>query len=350
MTKKYGNYTGTSSEPSVSSAPGGWQSPSEVNRQVLLVKWPRYSPGSTFTAGDYVYATSSGVVLAAVASDDFLVPSGQNVSRTTYANLFSVLGTTFGAGDGLTTFGLPKLNYNHETLLKFTTSSGLSNTVPLGSGVLPSGHTHNVSASSSTSSSNDIGGEVDSPYQDTTGTGFTSMDGAQCGNSPRRVYFTPLLATRACGGPVGSVFHILVPSTTDAFNFIPGNAAIASGQTFSRTGSASLFNKLGTLYGSGDGSTTFAVPDLRGVFIAHPYNNIVLPSGATGSASGFYPDVFAQHRHYFSFTAGFNGIQVNAITTEFGNPVIAPATTASSAVGVESRPQNVTALLCLVTA
>lgn len=349
MTKKYGNYTGTSSEPSVSSAPGGWQSPSELNRQILLGKWPRYSPGSTFTAGDYVYATSSGVVLAAVASNDFLVPSGQNVSRTTYADLFSVLGTTFGAGDGFSTFGLPKLNYNHETLLKFTTSSGLSNTVPLGSGVLPSGHTHNVSASSSAGGNgNDQG--VFQPYQDTTGDGFTSMDGAQCGNSPRRLYFTPLLATRACGGPIGSVFHILVPSTSDAYTLIPGNAAIASGQTFSRTGSASLFDKLGTLYGSGDGSTTFAVPDLRGVFIAHPYNNIVLPSGATGSASGFYPDVFAQHRHYFSFTAPYNGINTFGSITEYGNPVIAPATTASSAVGVESRPQNVTALLCLVTA
>ena len=32
---------------------------------------------------------------------------GQNVSRTTYALLFAVIGTTYGAGDGLTTFGLP---------------------------------------------------------------------------------------------------------------------------------------------------------------------------------------------------------------------------------------------------
>lgn len=32
---------------------------------------------------------------------------GQNVSRTTYALLFAIIGTTYGAGDGLTTFGLP---------------------------------------------------------------------------------------------------------------------------------------------------------------------------------------------------------------------------------------------------
>lgn len=34
---------------------------------------------------------------------------GQNVSRTTYAALFAILGTTYGAGNGSTTFGLPDL-------------------------------------------------------------------------------------------------------------------------------------------------------------------------------------------------------------------------------------------------
>jgi len=37
----------------------------------------------------------------------YLLLDGSNVSRTTYADLFAVWGTTFGAGDGSTTFGLP---------------------------------------------------------------------------------------------------------------------------------------------------------------------------------------------------------------------------------------------------
>lgn len=37
----------------------------------------------------------------------WLLCAGQNVSRTTYARLFSVIGTTSGAGDGSTTFGIP---------------------------------------------------------------------------------------------------------------------------------------------------------------------------------------------------------------------------------------------------
>jgi len=37
----------------------------------------------------------------------FLLCDGSNVSRTTYANLFSVINITYGPGDGSTTFTLP---------------------------------------------------------------------------------------------------------------------------------------------------------------------------------------------------------------------------------------------------
>jgi microcystin-dependent protein len=39
----------------------------------------------------------------------FLRCDGSAVSRTTYADLFSVIGVTYGAGDGSTTFNLPNL-------------------------------------------------------------------------------------------------------------------------------------------------------------------------------------------------------------------------------------------------
>ena len=43
------------------------------------------------------------------APSGYLVCNGSIVSRTTYANLFAAIGTTFGAGNGSTTFGLPNL-------------------------------------------------------------------------------------------------------------------------------------------------------------------------------------------------------------------------------------------------
>lgn len=40
----------------------------------------------------------------------FLVCNGQLISRTVYSNLFAAIGTTWGAGDGTTTFAVPNLN------------------------------------------------------------------------------------------------------------------------------------------------------------------------------------------------------------------------------------------------
>ena len=45
----------------------------------------------------------------AAAPDGWLLCQGQAVSRTTYAQLFSVIGTTYGSGDGSTTFNLPDM-------------------------------------------------------------------------------------------------------------------------------------------------------------------------------------------------------------------------------------------------
>lgn len=43
------------------------------------------------------------------APDGWLICDGSQVSRITYSDLFSVIGTTFGSGDGSTTFTLPDL-------------------------------------------------------------------------------------------------------------------------------------------------------------------------------------------------------------------------------------------------
>jgi microcystin-dependent protein len=43
------------------------------------------------------------------APDGWLLCDGSPVSRTTYADLFAAIGTTWGAGDGSTTFNVPDL-------------------------------------------------------------------------------------------------------------------------------------------------------------------------------------------------------------------------------------------------
>jgi microcystin-dependent protein len=56
--------------------------------------------------------TPAGTVIyyaASTAPTGYLKANGATVSRTTYADLFAAIGTTFGAGDGSTTFKLPDL-------------------------------------------------------------------------------------------------------------------------------------------------------------------------------------------------------------------------------------------------
>jgi microcystin-dependent protein len=48
-------------------------------------------------------------ILPSPPSAQFAVPNGQAISRTTYATLFSLIGTTFGPGDGSTTFNIINL-------------------------------------------------------------------------------------------------------------------------------------------------------------------------------------------------------------------------------------------------
>lgn len=60
---------------------------------------------------DYVDARMpTGTILnygGSTAPSGFLICDGGTISRTTYASLFAVIGTTYGAGDGSTTFNLP---------------------------------------------------------------------------------------------------------------------------------------------------------------------------------------------------------------------------------------------------
>ena len=65
---------------------------------------------TAFAMGAAALVMPSGAMLqwpTATAPTGFLLCTGAAVSRTIYSALFAVIGTTFGAGDGSTTFNLP---------------------------------------------------------------------------------------------------------------------------------------------------------------------------------------------------------------------------------------------------
>jgi microcystin-dependent protein len=66
----------------------------------------------------------------------FALPFGQAISRTTYATLFSLISTTFGVGDGSTTFNLPDLRGRAIFGLDNMGGSAASRVTNSGSGIV----------------------------------------------------------------------------------------------------------------------------------------------------------------------------------------------------------------------
>ena len=82
-----------------------------------------------------IEGTATGTILPWSASSlptGFLECAGAAVSRSTYSALFAIVSTTYGAGDGSTTFNLPNLQDNiavGKSGTKALASTGGANTV-----------------------------------------------------------------------------------------------------------------------------------------------------------------------------------------------------------------------------
>ena len=99
--------------------------------------------------------------------------------------------------------------------------------------------------------------------------------------------------TAATGGAASSV----PPGAVSYFAMStpPGGWLTADGSAVSRTSYGNLFAAIGTVFGSGDGSTTFNLPDLRGQFIrGWTDGGTVDPGRAFGSVQA---SSFAAHSH-----------------------------------------------------
>lgn len=143
------------------------------------------------------------------------------------------------------------------------------------------------------------------------------------------------------GVPVGTILPF-------AGGTLPNGYLFCDGGLLSRVSYAGLFGAIGTIYGAGNGSTTFARPDLRGEFLRGADSGRGVDSArALGSAQG---DLFRTHSHgvqgahggWYGLTnrrGGFAGCQraenFYSHTSARGRPFI------ESQGGTETRPRNV---------
>jgi len=161
------------------------------------------------------------------------------------------------------------------------------------------------------------------------------------------------------GVPAGTIITVAMPTA-------PSGYLKANGAAVSRTTYASLFAAIGIVFGAGDGSTTFNLPDLRGRFIRNwaDDNGTYDPGRTFGSGQ---TDAFQNFTGDASFVSGGSGTTLiagtsGAITTS-GSVGFAPTGSAGFAgartltvnpsiqagvrTSTETRPTNVALLACI---
>lgn len=117
----------------------------------------------------------------------WLACDGAAVSRTTYAALFAKISTTFGVGNGTTTFNMPNLIGKFPIGAETTTDhdlgeSGGAATVTLTEAQLPA-HSHSLNGSDAFDDQTSLAGNFFTAYDGTTGTPLSNTTNGVAANA-----------------------------------------------------------------------------------------------------------------------------------------------------------------------
>lgn len=187
----------------------------------------------------------------------------------------------------------------------------------------------------------------------------------------------------------GNVIGVTYYSTTGQFQLVTNNIAIstppgqiatyamgscpagwlaADGSPISRSTYAVLFSNIGTAWGNGDGSTTFNVPDLRGMFVRGTGTNGTYATAIGPSVAGYQADTYQNHSHTatstdsghthgYTATSSASGAAAGGLggqtpsqysaTTGSGTANITTTVATSTTGGTETKPQNFGVQYCI---
>lgn len=137
-----------------------------------------------------------------------------------------------------------------------------------------------------------------------------------------------------------------------AMNTAPTGWLKANGAAISRTTYAALFAAIGTTFGTGDGSSTFNLPDMRGYFPRGWADNGSVDSGRTFGST--QTDAMQGHKHTQSLGGSISTVANVAGTYVIGNSntsvVSDPISDGVNGVprtASETRPINLALLACI---
>lgn len=125
-----------------------------------------------------------------------------------------------------------------------------------------------------------------------------------------------------------------------AGNAIPTGYLECNGATISRATYATLFSAIGSIYGPGDGATTFNLPDLRGEFLRGADRSRGVDSGRQIGTT--QTDQFKGHSHGSELVLKVGGAGLTN-GAYYGGTVEALAIEGGS----ETRPRNVAMTACI---
>jgi microcystin-dependent protein len=309
----------------------------------------------TYSIGDVKFVTY------ATPEQGWLECDGSAISRIEYSELFEKIGTTYGEGDGITTFNLP--DFRGEFIRGWDHGKGTDPGRALGSYQADDfkAHKHQETAGQNVGSGYhgwNIGPAQDllTLFQFTTETGGTET-------RPRNIALMVVIkakdgfdpAVQNSNADTVDGFHAtdfylkgqlpfdsakigdikFIPHTN-----IPTGWMECDGRELSRTIFSDLFTVIGTTFGSGDGTYTFNLPDLRGEFIrGWDHGKGIDLDRQLGS---WQADEFKAHYHsttfYSSISAGWgSGGRLSHGQDESG--VYTKNT--NNTGGTETRPRNV---------
>lgn len=128
-----------------------------------------------------------------------------------------------------------------------------------------------------------------------------------------------------------------------AMSSAPTGWLSCDGTAVSRSTYSGLYSAIGTTYGSGDGSTTFNLPDLRGEFIRGWDAGRGIDSGRSFGSS--QADAFKSHNHNVSYSAAEGGSGAGSLLQNYNAGLTNRIT--ETVGGTETRPRNIAMLYCI---